>query len=111
MTGRKKGNQIELKAAIEYCLKKRATLLIADMERLGRRLAFSSGLMESRVKFICVDIPDADEMHLLFRAMLAHHEGNRISERTKAALQQAKRNGQILGQYRREVLSKSCIPL
>ena len=79
------------------CRLKRATLVIAKLDRLSRKVAFISGLMESGVPFIAADIPDASPFELHIRAAMAEEESRKISERTKAALAVAKARGVKLG--------------
>lgn len=87
----------ELKAALAECKKMKAKLLIAKLDRLARNVHFISGLMESKVKFIALDIPEATDLTIHVMAAFAEHEAKRISERTKAALAVAKARGKKLG--------------
>lgn len=93
----KTNNRLNLDAAIEKCRKTGATLLIAKLDRLARNVAFTANLLESGVKFIAVDMPNADRFMLHVYAAMAEEEGRRISERTKAALASAKARGVELG--------------
>ena len=56
-----------------------------------------AGLMESKVQFIALDLPEANQLTLHVMAAFAEHEAKRISERTKAALAIAKSRGVALG--------------
>jgi DNA invertase Pin-like site-specific DNA recombinase len=87
----------QLAAALAVCKLKRATLVIAKLDRLSRKVAFISGLMESGVPFLAADIPDASPFELHIRAAMAEEESRKISERTKAALAVAKARGVKLG--------------
>jgi DNA invertase Pin-like site-specific DNA recombinase len=87
----------QLRAALDMCKKKGARLLIAKLDRLARNVHFVSGLMESRVKFVACDMPDANELTVHIMAAFAEHEAKRISERTKDALRAAKARGVVLG--------------
>lgn len=87
----------ELSRAIALCRQKKATLLIARLDRLARNVHFISGLMESGIEFRAVDLPSATKFTLHIYAALAEEEGRKISERTKAALQVAKARGKKLG--------------
>jgi DNA invertase Pin-like site-specific DNA recombinase len=87
----------ELHAALEACRKHKATLLIARLDRLARNVAFISNLMESRVDFVAVDMPEANRLTIHILAAVAEHEREMISKRTKAALQAAKARGTVLG--------------
>ncbi len=86
-----------LQEAIKFAKKNKATLVIAKLDRLARNVAFVSALMESKVKFICADFPEANELTLHILSAVAEYEGKLISERTKSALQKAKERGVKLG--------------
>jgi DNA invertase Pin-like site-specific DNA recombinase len=88
----------QLRHALEACKQQGAGLIIAKLDRLARNVHFVSGLMESRVKFVACDLPEANELTLHIMAAFAEHEAKRISERTKDALAQAKARGTKLGQ-------------
>jgi DNA invertase Pin-like site-specific DNA recombinase len=87
----------ELHAALDSCRKHRATLLIARLDRLARNVAFISNLMESRVDFLAVDMPEANRLTIHILAAVAEYEREMISKRTRAALQAAKARGTTLG--------------
>lgn len=93
----KKVNRPQLCEALALCRKKKATLVIAKLDRLARNVHFISGLMESRVDFLAVDLPQAEKFTIHLLAAFAEEEARRISERTKAALKAAKARGVILG--------------
>lgn len=86
-----------LRAALEFCRKQGATLVIAKLDRLARNVHFVSGLMESRAKFVACDMPEANELTIHIMAAFAEHEAKRISQRTKEALAAAKARGVALG--------------
>ena len=58
---------------------------------------FIDNLQESKVKFVCADMPEANETMIGFMAVMAKHERQTISRRTKEALQAAKKRGVVLG--------------
>jgi DNA invertase Pin-like site-specific DNA recombinase len=87
----------QLRAALDLCKKRGARLIIAKLDRLARNVHFVSGLMESKVKFVAVDMPEANELTIHIMAAFAEHEAKRISERTKDALAAAKARGVVLG--------------
>jgi len=93
----KKDQRPELQAAIEMCRKTGATLLIAKLDRLARNVAFIANLLESGVRFVAADMPNADRFMMHVYAAMAEEEGRRISERTRAALASAKARGIQLG--------------
>lgn len=87
----------QLNAALAACKRHKAILIVAKLDRLARNVHFVSGLMESKVKFIALDLPEANELTIHIMAAFAEHEAKRIGERTKAALAAAKSRGVILG--------------
>ena len=87
----------QLRSALELCKKSGATLLIAKLDRLARNVHFVSGLMESKVKFVACDLPEANQLTIHIMAAFAEHEARRISERTRDALAAAKVRGVVLG--------------
>jgi len=95
-TGRRK-DRPQLQAALELCRRSRASLVIAKLDRLARNVAFVSALLESKVTFLAVDMPEADRTFLQMAAVFAEWEARKISERTKAALAAAKARGRQLG--------------
>lgn len=99
----KRNQRPQLLAALLQCRKKKATLIIAKLDRLGRNVAFIANLMESGVQFMAVDNPHANELMLHMLAAFAQHERKQISIRTKDALQAAKRRGVQLGKHGKEV--------
>lgn len=56
--------------------------------------------MESRAEFLAVDMPEASRLTIHILAAVAEHERAMISERTKAAMAQAKLRGVKLGNPR-----------
>ena len=79
------------------CRRHKAKLIIAKLDRLARNVHFISGLMESSVDFIAVDMPEANRLTIHILAAVAEHEREMISQRTKAALAAAKAKGTRLG--------------
>ncbi len=86
-----------LKEAIAFAKKNKATLIIAKLDRLARNVLFIATLMESKVKFVCADMPEANTLTIQIMAAMAEYESKRISERTSEALAQAKARGVRLG--------------
>lgn len=87
----------ELRKAMDYCRLTGATLLIAKLDRLSRRVSFLAALMDSDVPFVAADNPHATRFTLHILAAVAEHEAEAISLRTKAALKAAKARGKALG--------------
>ena len=91
----------ELTKALDLCRKTGATLLVAKLDRLSRRVSFIATLMEDpKVTFRVASIPMASKIKLHLYAMLAEQERDFISLRTKAALAEAKARGVKLGGLR-----------
>lgn len=99
----KRNDRPELAKALSLCRLHRATLLIAKLDRLARNVAFISALMETNVKFVAVDLPQANELTVHIMASMAEYEAKAISARTKAALAAAKARGKVLGGLRWDI--------
>jgi len=93
----KRKNRPQLSAAISLCRRKKATLVIAKLDRLARNVHFVSGLMESGIDFVATDNPHANRLMVHMLAAFAEHEREMISSRTKDALAAAKARGVRLG--------------
>jgi DNA invertase Pin-like site-specific DNA recombinase len=74
-----------------------STLLIAKLDRLSRNASFILALRDSGVDFVCCDMPDANTLTVGLFAVLAQHERETISKRTKDALTAKKARGSKLG--------------
>jgi DNA invertase Pin-like site-specific DNA recombinase len=96
-----KSNRPELENALTLCELTGSTLLIATLDRLSRDVLFMETVKRrcdaGGFAFRCCDMPDADSFMLGIMAQVAQYERQRISERTRAALQAAKRRGVVLG--------------
>jgi DNA invertase Pin-like site-specific DNA recombinase len=101
----KRSDRPELERALSLCRLHRATLLVAKLDRLARNVAFISALMEAGVKFVAVDLPQANELTVHIMASMAEYEAKAISARTKAALAAAKARGTVLGGLRWDITS------
>jgi DNA invertase Pin-like site-specific DNA recombinase len=87
----------QLKAALAACKCQKASLLIAKLDRLARNVHFISGLIETGIDFVAVDMPQANKVMLQMHAVMSEWERDQISARTKAALAAAKTRGVVLG--------------
>ena len=93
----KKNQRPQLLAAIAEARRVGATLLIAKLDRLSRNAGFIFALRDSGVAFVCCDMPDANTLTVGLFAVIAQHERETISKRTKDALTAKKARGAILG--------------
>jgi DNA invertase Pin-like site-specific DNA recombinase len=93
----KNDDRPELKKALRLAKVTGATLIIARLDRLSRNLAFIANLQDSNAKFVCADMPEANELTIHLFAAIAQHERKLISQRTKAALAATKARGKKLG--------------
>jgi DNA invertase Pin-like site-specific DNA recombinase len=95
-SGRKDNREV-LWTAIAHAKREKAKLLIARLDRFSRRVSFIANLMEEGIGLTVAEMPTATDFQLHIFAALAQEERRLISERTKAALQQAKKRGVELG--------------
>lgn len=93
----RKANRPKLKEAIELTKQHDAKLLIAKLDRLARNSIFIGELIESGVKFIAADLPEANWLTVSLLAVLSDYESREIKNRTKNALKEAKKRGVQLG--------------
>lgn len=99
-SGKRSKNRPQLLAALAQCRKLKATLVIAKLDRLARNVHFISGLMETGVEFVAVDMPKANKLTVHIMAAMAEFEAQAISQRTKAALEAARARGAQFGNPR-----------
>ena len=93
----KNDHRPQLQAALAMCRQTGSALLIAKIDRLSRQAAFLLTLRDSGVQIVAADMPNAGTLEFGVRAVVAQHEREEISKRTKAALQAAKARGTKLG--------------
>ena len=93
----KKNQRPQLLAAIAAARQTGAVLLIAKLDRLSRNAGFIFTLRDAGVEFVCCDMPDANTLTVGLFAVLAQHERETISKRTKEALTAKKARGAQLG--------------
>lgn len=90
-------DRTELCKALTLAKRENAKLIIARLDRFSRRVSFIAQIMERGIGLVCAEMPNATDFQLHIFAALAQEERRLISERTKAALAEAKRRGKILG--------------
>ena len=92
-----KNNREELKKALADCKRAKATLLVAKLDRLSRKVSFIAQLLESKIELKVATMPTADTFTLHIYACLAEKERQEISARVTAALKIVKAKGKQLG--------------
>lgn len=110
----KSANRPQLNRALECCKLHNATLLVAKLDRLARNLHFITSLQNANIDFVCCDMPTANRLTINIIAAIAENEALLISQRTKAALAEKKKQGVKLGNPKNngltlENISKGCI--
>jgi len=87
----------ELEKALELCRKEGATLVVAKLDRLSRRVSQIAQYMEGSVRFKVSTLPSANNFQLHLYAALAEEERETIRLRVKRGLAAAKAKGVKLG--------------
>ena len=90
-------NRTQLNAALQCCKSNNATLIVAKLDRLARNLHFITSLQNANVEFVCCDMPTANRLTIHIIAAIAENEAQLISQRTKQALAEKKKQGVKLG--------------
>lgn len=108
----KRNDRPQLQLALAEAKKHKALIIIAKLDRLSRNAAFLLALQESDsgIQFVCCDMPQADRFVLSIMALIAQHEAETISKRTRDALAALKRQGKTIGKRnlnKRATLKKS----
>lgn len=84
--------------AMQEAKKKKCWIVVSKLDRLSRDIAFITDLMSKGVKFVVAELGhDVDPFMLHIYAAMAEKERKLISQRTREALAEKKRNGALLG--------------
>lgn len=105
----KRNDRPQLEAALAMAKLTGSTLVVAKLDRLSRNAAFLNTLMDSGQAVVFADMPHADRLMIGMMAQLAQWEAERISKRTREALQAAKARGRVLGGDRGHLPSVSAV--
>jgi len=89
-----------LREAVACTLEAGATLVIPCIGRLSRNLHFTTILQESKVPFVCCDMPNANNLTIHVMRALASDTAREIGARTRESLAQAQAEGMLLGSNR-----------
>ena len=87
----------QLHQALHLCKVSGARLVIAKLDRLSRNAAFLLALRDAGIKFVAADMPEANDTVVGIMAIIAQDERERISDRTRRALAEARARGVQLG--------------
>lgn len=98
----------ELEAALNLCRATGAHLLVQKVDRLSRDVEFIAKLVkDKRVTLRVANLPNADNFQIHLFAAISAQEREFISQRTKAAMAAAKRNGKRFGNPKLAELNKT----
>lgn len=103
----KRDEREELWNAIRFAKRHSAKLIIAKLDRFSRKVSFISRIMDEGVSLAVADMPNASDFQLHIFAALAQEERRLISERTKAALAEAKKRGVELGKNGKKLAKRN----
>jgi DNA invertase Pin-like site-specific DNA recombinase len=82
----RRSDRPQLSRALDHARLAGGVLVIAKLDRLSRDAHFLLGLEKAGVEFVACDLPKATRLTIGVLAVVAQHEREMISERTKAAL-------------------------
>lgn len=88
-------NRPELVKAIAHAKRAKAVLVIAKLDRLSRSVYVTAQLHKTGIEFVACDNPHANKMTIQILAVMAEHEAQMISARTKAALKAYKAGNRV----------------
>lgn len=87
----------ELEKALQLCRETGATLVVAKLDRLSRRVSQIARYMEGDVTFKVSTMPSANNLQLHIFAALAEEERATIRRRVQRGLEAAKAKGKKIG--------------
>jgi DNA invertase Pin-like site-specific DNA recombinase len=93
----KKDNRVGLLECLRLVKKTKSKLLIPKLDRFSRKVSFISGIIDQGIDIVVCEHPNVNTFFLHLLACFAEEERRQISERTKAALREAKKRGVELG--------------
>jgi len=94
----KRDDRPELEKAVAQAEATGATLIVAKLDRLSRRVSFIASTLENKkLNFLVATMPTATKFQLHIYAALAEEERNFISLRTKQSLAPLKGTGKLGG--------------
>lgn len=105
----KSANRPKLNDALQCCKENNATLIVAKLDRLARNLHFVTSLQAANIDFICCDMPTANRLTIHIISAIAENEAQLISQRTKQALAEKKKQGIKLGNPKNNGLTEASI--
>jgi DNA invertase Pin-like site-specific DNA recombinase len=95
-----------LEAALRVCKRQKATLVIAALDRLARNVVFVATLVETRVPFVALDIPDATPFMIHIYAAVAEEESRQKGRLVSATLALARARGVPTSQAKRAAAAR-----
>ena len=93
----KKSDRPKLQEALRLCSLSEGTLVIAKIDRLTRDLHFLTKLQREGIKFIALDMPEANETMLQVMVSFAQLDNKLRSTRIKEGMKKAKEKGKKFG--------------
>ncbi len=98
-TGTRKRKRVEIYKAIDLCKQdiNNSCIIVAKMDRLSRDVEFTYSLLNSKVKFLALDCPQANELTIGIMSVLAQEEARTINRRNKAAIETKRARGITMG--------------
>ncbi|WP_119419667.1 recombinase family protein [Desertibaculum subflavum] len=94
---RKPEDRPALRAALELCRRKTATLLVARLDRLARSVLIVANLIKEGVDFVAADVPQANRFTIHILAAVAEYERRITGARIREALAAYKNAGGKIG--------------